>query len=290
MKQSPDVSFIIPSYRSRATLGATLDSIERQSTDSAVEVIVVDSSGDQTAAWLRREYPRVRALQSETRLWPGQARNLGVEQSRGQWLAFVDADVVLEPDWLESMLKALRVPGRRLVGGWVANANPQTAASRVLHWIEFSEYLSGLPSRDCSVLSSSNWLMRRETFLGTGGFTNDPVFSEDSLFCRTLGNGIHFEGVTGVHHRFREGWPEVNDHLRVLGYWSGRYRASQRVAGSGLARLPQLAYLLLPYRALLICRRVARSSSPRRSGSLLLLPWLVRGLWHWTRGFRRGLG
>ena len=118
-----DISFVIPSYRSRHTIAATLDSILRQETTLSLEILVADSSGDDTAAWIQEHYPKIQVLFSSSRLFPGAARNRGVEQSCGHYLAFLDADARAEPAWLEIVYaKLTSTPRIGLIGGAVANA------------------------------------------------------------------------------------------------------------------------------------------------------------------------
>ena len=62
-------------------------------------------------------HPGVR-LQHEIKPGPGLARNTGVAASTGEILAFIDADCRAHPDWLESLLQAIRSsPPKTILGG-----------------------------------------------------------------------------------------------------------------------------------------------------------------------------
>ncbi len=282
------VSFVIPSYRSGATLPGTLDSIYAQRTSRPFQVIVVDSSDDGSRDSIGGRYPRAVVVSSDRRLPPAAARNRGAALSSGDYLAFVDADVVLESDWLEGLLAELEQSGARLAGGAVSNANPESRASRILHWIEFSEFLPG-PSRDCRALSSSNLLLRRADFDAVGGFDPAWAMAEDLVFCSKLKGGVRFCGLTGIAHRHRSDWSEVLLHLERLGYWSGRLRLEGSASGSWLKHLPAASWLLIPWRSGKILARVLRADVSRGWRCLADLPALVGGLRSWTRGFRNGL-
>ncbi len=285
MPEDPAVSFVIPSYRSHKTLGATLRAIAAQRTRQALEVLVVDSSGDDSLAGALKAHPGTRLIAHPTRLFPGGARNLGASEARGRWLAFIDADAAPQPDWLSAMSAALDA-GAGLAGGWVANANPDTWASRVLHWIEFSESLPGAPAGPRKALSSSNWLIARSDFLKTGGFSEEAAMSEDLLFCHQFPGSIHFVGDSGIRHRHRETWSEVGPHLEKLGRWSGLHR---RRIGSPLARAPWLAWGAAPWRAALIVARAWRADARDGIRCALHLPLLLLGLARWAEGLRKGL-
>jgi glycosyltransferase involved in cell wall biosynthesis len=270
MLRSPDVSFIIPSFRSRETIGATLESIRRQATDLRLEVIVVDSSADETASWIGSTFPEAQVLTSPERLYPGAARNLGAAKAKGESLAFLDADAAASSNWLATLAARLSqgVAGDRvtMVGGAVANGNPERAPSRVLHWIEFSEYLPGLSSGRRATLSSSNLLVGRADFLASGGFSERYRMAEDLLLCRNWGRGVFFEAAAHISHRHRDRWATVLPHLEALGYWSGLLRRNQQTSGAWLRRAPALSLALPLLRATRIAARVPAAIEPKGSG------------------------
>jgi hypothetical protein len=223
------------------------------------------------------------------RVLPGRARNIGVAQSKGGILAFLDADADASLNWLDVMSQVLEAsPDVDLVGGWVANANPEAAASRTLHWIEFSEFLPGLPSGIRKRLSSSNWLIRRKAFERTGGFEEEGL-SEDTILCEKLAGGVTFESRAGVSHHHREDWATVELHLRSLGYHGGRFRRRFSAGGAWLRRLPFLSFALPLYRGPKIIARAFRSNWKEGFRCLIESPMLLVGLWHWTLGFYRGI-
>lgn len=284
------VSLIVPSFRSRATIAETLQSALDQRINGAMEVVVVDSSDDGTAEWVRQRFPQIQVHHSPHRLLPGAARNRGAQLSLGRYLAFLDSDAAAPPGWLKCLLERMEGPPQaRLAGAAISCANPGSPAARILYWIEFSEFLPGSASGQRSALSSCNLLIRREDFEAGDGFDERFAMAEDLIFCRSLGGRQHLESSIAVRHRHRQEWGEVRRHLQSLGYWSGRYRATFPVRGSSLRRLPQLSYALLALRLWRILRRVraAGPASPQiRPADLALL---VRGLSAWCSGFCRGL-
>jgi glycosyltransferase involved in cell wall biosynthesis len=284
-----EVSIIVPCFRSRDTIGATLDSLLKQDFPHAVEVIVADSSDDGTADWVRERFPQVTVQHSATRLLPGPARNFGVEHARGRLLAFLDSDACADPSWLATLHRRLTSdPAIVMVGAAIANANPETAVSRVLYWLEFSDFLPGLPAGFRPILSSSNLLVRRETFASVDGFDSAFGMSEDMVFSLAIGSGIFFETATAIRHRHRTEWVKVKAHLHKLGFWSGRFRTQFAVSGSWLRHWPLVSFALLPYRLFQVMRRI-RQGDRHPMRAVWDLPRLVCGLWAWTCGFYRGI-
>jgi glycosyltransferase involved in cell wall biosynthesis len=137
------ISVIVPSFRSWPLIACTVESIYR-STIPIHEILVVDSSDDETRSHLARQFPRLTVLPVAQRCLPGAARNMGARRATGELLAFLDADASAEPGWLGVLVERFaKEGGTGMIGGAVANANPERLASRLLYWIEFSEFCPG---------------------------------------------------------------------------------------------------------------------------------------------------
>lgn len=285
-----EVSVVIPSYRSGETLEASVQSILKQQTRFRFQVLVVDSSGHETPARTLKNYPQVQLLSSPSRLFPGAARNLGAPRSTGRYLAFLDADARAEPGWLQTLHSKLeRMPEARMISGAIANANPQSLSSWILYWIEFSEFVPGLPSGFRPFLSSSNLLIRREDFFSCGGFAEEYAMAEDLILSQRLAGGLYFAGSTHILHYHRSNWAAVKEHLYQVGYWSGRFRLHHRVSASWLRRAPLLSFSLPALRAARIIERIFRSNWKEGVKSLPKLPVLLLALTTWSAGFYEGL-
>ena len=289
-RRPTDVSVIIPCYRSGKTIGQTLNSILAQDTTLRLEIMVVDSSRNGTAESIRTRFPGIGVLALPSRCPAGKARNLGASRTGGRLLAFIDADVVLTPQWLAYTYARLSASTKiRMVSAAVANGCDRIAASRILHWIEFSHYLPGLPSGFRCALSSSNLLVERHDFESAGGFDETMVMAEDLDLSRRFPKSLYFDGGTAVKHHSRQEWAEVRSHLGELGYWSGIHRLRYRVRGSWLRHLPFLSLGLPCLRLPRIASRVFQSSPRDGLNALVHLPLILVGLISWTRGFYSGI-
>lgn len=95
-------SVIIPAYNSAASLAVSIDSALAQ-TRAPLEVIVVDDgSTDDTAAVIASYGDKVVHL-SQANAGQGAARNTGLAQARGEFIALLDADDYWEPAFIERM-------------------------------------------------------------------------------------------------------------------------------------------------------------------------------------------
>lgn len=99
-EHQPLFSVVIPAYKAEAFIARTLQSVYRQ-TEQDFEIIVVnDGSPDGTADVLARQAdPRLRVITQEN---GGEcvARNRGMAEARGVYLAFLDSDDAWRPDHL----------------------------------------------------------------------------------------------------------------------------------------------------------------------------------------------
>lgn len=93
------VSVIVPTYNYGRFLAETLDSVFRQTVPAHEVIVVDDGSTDDTPAVAARYGERVVYLRQPNR-GVAAARNAGVDRATGDWLAFLDADDLWEPDFL----------------------------------------------------------------------------------------------------------------------------------------------------------------------------------------------
>lgn len=100
MSPAPTISVVIPAYNAEAYVARAIESALTQ-THPVLEILVVDDgSRDQTAVVAGQFVSPVRVLQQPNG-GPSAARNLGVREARGEWIAFLDADDAWLPHKLE---------------------------------------------------------------------------------------------------------------------------------------------------------------------------------------------
>lgn len=105
----PLVSVIIPAFNAENYLEKSVQSVLHQSVSDLEVVIVEDRSTDDTMSViisLKARDNRVRHLRCPVNSGPGYARNMGIAQSRGEWVTFLDADDWYEPERLERLIAA----------------------------------------------------------------------------------------------------------------------------------------------------------------------------------------
>jgi cellulose synthase/poly-beta-1,6-N-acetylglucosamine synthase-like glycosyltransferase len=125
----PSISVIVPVRDGESTIADCLDAIlANDYPPDRREVLVVDNgSSDRTAALIQAR--PVRYLH-EPRRGVSHARNQGIAESDGEILAFVDADCLVEPQWLTELARAFDDPEVGAVAGDLQHAPPSTPAER----------------------------------------------------------------------------------------------------------------------------------------------------------------
>jgi glycosyltransferase involved in cell wall biosynthesis len=114
----PRVSVIVPAHNAARFIEQTIESVRAQTYRDWEIVAVDDGSNDGTWELLQAAGPRVRGFRRDSAGGPAVARNLALEHAVGELVAFLDADDLLLPRYLESQLAcyeaAIRDPRGRV--------------------------------------------------------------------------------------------------------------------------------------------------------------------------------
>ena len=106
----PEISVIIPVYNAKRWLSSCLDSLLAQTFQDWEAICVDDGSTDGCAEILAKyaaQDERIRVF-GQQNAGPSSARNHGLREVRGEYIAFVDADDEVDPQYLELMLGSLK--------------------------------------------------------------------------------------------------------------------------------------------------------------------------------------
>jgi len=121
--QFPAISVIVCSYNRASTLGPALASLTSQETRSefSYEIVIIDDgSTDETAMVVSQVAARSSVPVRYVRdIGKGIAfaRNRGIREASGEWIAFFDDDQIAEKGWLRGLFLAARETGAQIVGG-----------------------------------------------------------------------------------------------------------------------------------------------------------------------------
>lgn len=293
---SPDekieTSVIIPAYFSSSTILACLDSVMKQRDSKSVEVIVVNSSDDDTEALVTQAYPEVIFHQSEVRLSAGSARNKGVQLARGSLLVFVDSDCIVGPQWLQKMIAAHAEHDCGAAGGGVYCGNWQHVTAWAGYFLEFSEFLPGGRVRNVTHIPTCNISYKRDLFERLGGFDPDLYPAEDKELNHRIcagGDKIHFDKTIYVRHFHRTGLIDFLNHQHRIGRMGVRLRKRLGKSPAFFGRSPLLLALASPglvlARLWFFLKRLVVVKPSFFLIWLLCSPVYLLGLFWWLGGF-----
>ena len=102
-----EISVIIPTFNRGHTLSRAIDSVLGQTLAADEILIVDDGSDDNTRELITDRYPQCSYLYQENQ-GVSSARNLGIRQAQGEWIALLDSDDAWLPDKLQRQLELLQ--------------------------------------------------------------------------------------------------------------------------------------------------------------------------------------
>jgi O-antigen biosynthesis protein len=275
-------SVVVVAYDAWSTLPEALEALRHQVDGVERELILVESSGTESAADLERRWPWVRVIALPERTLPGAARNLAVGIAGGELIAFIDADAIADPEWLDELERVLR-PGLDAVAGAIANGTPSSLIGTAGYLLEFLEWLptrSELPAH----AAACNLLLRRDVLERLGGFSPEIWPGEDTILTVGLAASgrLGFARAARVRHLNRTHPLRFVEHQYRLG--SSFADVTRRVdfPRGGFGRLP-FAPFVGPARVAALYRRLQKWRSLPPS-AVALLPLILVGAFSWSAG------
>jgi glycosyltransferase involved in cell wall biosynthesis len=206
----PLVSILISAYNAEAWIRDTLESAVAQTWPHKEIIVVDDGSTDQTAKIALQFVSRgVRVFSTQNRgLSAGQ--NYAYQQSRGDYIQYLDADDLLAPEKIERQLTALREDDtkRVLLSSPWAPFYYRTCHARFVHnsmWEDLSpvEWLLRKLAQNLH-MQNATWLVSRELADAAGPWDETLNYDQDGeFFARVLiaSEGTRFVPDTGIYYR-----------------------------------------------------------------------------------------
>ena len=175
---TPFFSVIIPTLNEEKYIGQLLDSLVKQ-TEKDFEVVVVDHQSQDRTREVANNFQKQLRLHLTSSLAANVAgsRNIGARQAQGMYLVFLDADVTVPTNYMETLRQQIRKTNLDF-------ASVRTA-HRLLHPFEyllawpfaFARYLSVFLGKP--YFSGENIIIKRSVFLVIEGFDEGFALGED---------------------------------------------------------------------------------------------------------------
>jgi glycosyltransferase involved in cell wall biosynthesis len=177
---SPFISVIVITYNAAEYVGHAIDSVLQQSWANLELIVVDDGSTDDTPSVVARfTDPRLRYVTQSNR-GPNSARNHGIREARGDYVAFLDADDWWLPDKLcRQVARAREYPTAGLVYSLAVSVRENGE-----HGVRFGSVMNGraidqLLKGNCIAGSASSAMVKRQAIDAVGVFDESLQYAED---------------------------------------------------------------------------------------------------------------
>lgn len=237
-KQLPFVSVIIPVYNDPAGLYRTLSSIATQDYPTDLwETIVVDNNSQDNSKSIAESFEKIISqikVEKEAKQGAYAARNRGVVISRGKILAFIDADMTVEPDWISTGVKDMEENNADYVGCRV-DILPARSTPR---FFEMYNQKMGFPIKQYmekhGFAGAGNLFVKKTVLEKVGNFDNRLQSSGDLEFgnrVRDAKFNMYYSDHNVMQHPARSSFKSLliksiritNGHIDLKWYYPERY-------------------------------------------------------------------
>jgi len=258
------VSIVVPALNEERVIGRCLEALTRQDfPKEAYEVVLVDNGSADRTLEIARQFSATLNLSilSKTDARISGLRNFGVSRSRGEILAFLDADCVAPPGWLKTATGLLAGEKVGAAGAHYKVPDDSTWVGRT--WFGGAELER---QGDVDWIPAGDMLLARATFERLGGFDESISTNEDCELCervRAAGLRVVGDAAAAVVHL---GTPQTLGHF----YRKVRWHATDglRVFVRGLPKITNPRPLLLAaYTLLCAAGFVVAAAAAVRSGA-----------------------
>lgn len=205
-----DLSIIVVNYNVKEFILNLLGSLQSALKDISSEVIIVDNaSEDDSVKFIREKYPDVKLIANEENIGFGRANNIGLEESSGKYILFLNPDTIVKDDTFSTMIKffeehsdagmagckvlnpdgSFQLPCRRSFPGPWTSFTKLTGLSKIFpksKWFAKYNltYLDENATYEVDAVSGAFMMIKREVYDKIGGFDSQFfMYGEDLDLC-----------------------------------------------------------------------------------------------------------
>jgi glycosyltransferase involved in cell wall biosynthesis len=202
MPSNPQVSIIIPVLNGKKTIRDCIDSLLKLNIpEQDREIIIVDNGSTDRTLEILAEYRGFIKLYHEKIRGAAAARNHGIKKCRGRWVAFTDADCIVDSEWLLNLLPHFSNPSAGIVGGKILARKP---ANRVeLFGERIHDQKKAITEFTPPYVISMNWASPHQLLIDMGGFDPSLLRGQDldlSYRIGAKGYSLVYEPNSIVYH------------------------------------------------------------------------------------------
>jgi cellulose synthase/poly-beta-1,6-N-acetylglucosamine synthase-like glycosyltransferase len=205
----PKVSLIITTFNNERTIDECLKSVfELDYPRDRLEVIVIDGGSWDSTVQIAEKYPAKVIVKPSN---APAAYNYAIKIANGDIIAILDADVKVEKNWLDKLVKYLEDPQVAGVGGGIETWNYQDALPRCIGYDIKYRYMRLLKNNGIKRLATMNLLLKRKVLEDVGAFDEGLPTQYDTDICNKItskGYRLIFVPDAKCYHFNRPTWRE----------------------------------------------------------------------------------
>jgi glycosyltransferase involved in cell wall biosynthesis len=230
---NPKVSVVIPTYNRADKVRRGVESVLAQNFCDLEVIVVDDGSSDETGQILKDDFGDRIRYYYQTNQGASVARNKGIEEAKGEWIAFLDSDDLWEKEKLEWQFMALERFAPKCGACYTDVRFFNHSETRTMFQLAQENYrhddamginsdvlrLLVRPGGAGMVVCLSSFLARRDAIRKMGGFDPSLLYSQDSEFMFRLAMLTGFCYVNRPLVLFDRS-PVENRHVGVSSAWN----------------------------------------------------------------------
>lgn len=101
------VSVVIPNYNGKKYIKKCIDSLEQQTYKDFETIFVDNGSLDGSRSYMKDNYPQIRFIPLDKNYGFSTAVNVGIKESKGEYVVLLNNDTEVEKDWLENLVTCI---------------------------------------------------------------------------------------------------------------------------------------------------------------------------------------
>jgi len=291
-----DATVIIPSYKSGKTIAQCLRSLLHQNTKYDYEIILVDSSSDNTVEDIAKKYSKVKFIKLKRKTCQGIARNIGADVATGELLMFIDADVVVSSNWVENAIKYYRAGHNVFAGSLCVEKRNKIEILEKAEW--FFEVNEIKPSMKESIrwcLPACVLAVKKNIFQSAKfSFMETSEDVELTVRLREKGNILYFNPELQASHMFNPAFNKLIKKIFTFGSSNIQIRKIHKISGWSIVRKPVLCFFTIPGFALIKLAKISWRNLKYnnvfdRIFYILIFPLMIVLVLAWMVGCYKGL-
>jgi glycosyltransferase involved in cell wall biosynthesis len=219
-----EIALVIPAHNEKEFIGPCLESVLTYGRGRFKEIVVVDNASTDGTGAIASQYAGVRVV-SEHRKGLTRARQTGLESTTAAYVAYMDGDSRLDPDWCEKAAALIaKYPDAVSWSGPVYYYDaPNVAwnATLAVGWWLTAPVMYRMVGY---MVLGGNFIVTRTAINAIGGFDpNVQFYGEDMTLAKRLSEqgktvfNMRFSGLTSARRFVKEGYFRTNMHY-VMNY------------------------------------------------------------------------